>query len=330
MLGAAMADWNAVRFDPNQCVDHVESLYLKLNEPGGKRALWVKTTILAGAGRTPVAEAWAIAFDRDAGHVAAKQVVPFADASFSRTGLDVKVAGVSLTAGRTRGQLESGGARIEWDLEFDTRGDPLVPYPYPKMYEGGFPSQKTVTRFPDTRFSGSYRVRGREVRVDGWKGMQSHNWGKRHTELYAWAHVNQWDNADDLMLEGFTGRLKLGPILAPPLTVLCVWHAGRRYAFNDVRTLLRNKGVITLRSWRFEAESPQARVRGELAADTDEMVGLHYENPNGEMTYCLNSKIAWALLELESKDGPRVHASSNAAALEIGTKDPKHGVRMMA
>jgi hypothetical protein len=60
------------------------------------------------------------------------------------------------------------------------------------------------------------------------------------------------------------------------------------------------------------------------------MVGLHYENPNGEMTYCLNSKIAWALLVLEPKSGPRVQATSNAAALEIGTKDPKHGVCMLA
>lgn len=325
-----MADWNAVRFDPEKSADHVESYFLKLNEPAGRRALWLKATILSGAGRTAVGEAWSIAFDRDAGHVGVKQVVPYGEARFSREGLDVHVADIEITRGRTRGQIVKGSDRIEWDLGFDAGGEPLVPYPLPKMYEGPFPSQKMVTPFPDTRYTGSYRVNGREVRVEGWKGMQGHNWGKRHTELYAWGHVNQWENAEDLLLEGATGRIKLGPILAPPLTLLCVWHAGRRYQFNDVRTLVRNKGRITLRSWRFEAENAEARIHGELAADTDEMVGLYYENPNGEMTYCLNSKIAWGLLVLEPKTGPRVHATTNAAALEIGTKDPEHGVRMLA
>ncbi|MFO0571487.1 MAG: hypothetical protein U0263_38005 [Polyangiaceae bacterium] len=324
------ADWNAVRFELDAGVEHVESYFLKLNDAGGQRALWLKATILASASRAPEAEAWSVAFDREAGHVGAKQVVPFTSATFSREKLDVRVAELELSAGRTRGSVVQGRDRIEWDLTFDASGEPLVPYPLPKMYSGPFPSQKMVTPYPDTRFSGSYRVNGREVRVERWSGMQGHNWGKRHTELYAWGHVSQWNDARDLVLEGATGRIKLGPILAPPLTLVCVWHEGRRYRFNDVKTLLKNRGAITLRSWRFEAENPDARVYGELAADTSEMVGLHYENPNGEMTYCLNSKIAWGLLVLEPRHGARVHATTRTAALEVGTKDPNHGIPMVA
>jgi len=325
-----MTDWNAVRFDPALGADHVESFYMKLNEPSARRAIWLKATILASRDRAPEAEAWGIAFDRQERHVAVKRVIPYADAEFSSSGLGVRVADLEFSPGRTRGSIVKGSDRIEWDLTFDEAAEPLVPYPLPKMYDGPFPSQKTVTPYPDTRFYGSYRVNGVEVRVDGWRGMQSHNWGKRHTELYAWGHVNQWENVDGLLLEGATGRIKLGPVLAPPLTLLCVWHQGKKYEFNAVRTLLRNRGTITLRSWRFEAQSPEARLHGELAADVDEMVGLHYENPNGEMTYCLNSKIAWGLLVLEPRGGPRVHARTSCAALEIGTKDPKHGIRMLA
>jgi len=324
-----MRDWNAVRYSP-ELSDHVESYFMKLNDVEGRRALWLKGTILAGRDRAVEAEAWGIAFDRERGHVGVKRVIPWTDARFSPDGLDVHVADLEIREGRTRGSIVKGADRIEWDLEFDPSGEPLVPYPLPKMYEGPFPSQKMVTPHPNTRFSGSYRVNGSEVRVDGWRGMQGHNWGKRHTELYAWGHVNQWENVDDLVFEGATGRIKLGPVLAPPLTLLSVWYKGRRYEFNEVRTLLRNRGEITLRSWRFEAKNAEARLHGELAADTDEMVGLHYENPNGEMTYCLNSKIAWGLLVLTPNDGARVHARTSSAALEIGTKDPKHGVRMVA
>jgi hypothetical protein len=324
------SDWNAVRFDPKESVDHVESYFLKLNDPTGRRALWLKATILAGKGRAPVAEAWSIAFDRQTRHVGVKQVVPFSEARFSRDGLDVRVADLELGLGRTRGSVVREGRRVQWDLEFDPKGAPLVPYPSAKLYEGPFPSQKMVTPHPNTRFTGKYSVDGDEVRVEGWRGMQGHNWGKRHTELYAWGHVNQWENAEDLVLEGATARIKLGPILAPPMTLLCVWHGERRYVFNQVRQLIKNRGSITTRSWRFEAESAEAHVHGELAADTGEMVGLHYENPNGEMTYCLNSKIAWGLLVLEPKSGQRLQARTHAAALEIGTKKSDHGVTMVA
>ena len=129
-----------------------------------------------------------------------------------------------------------------------------------------------------------------------------------------------------------TARVKVGPILAPPLTLVCVWHRGKRYELTNVRTLLRARGSVSVaeKHWRFESENSEARIEGELAAETDEMVGLHYENPNGQMTYCLNSKIARARLSLEPKNGPRVEARSRAAALEIGTKEADHGVRMMA
>jgi hypothetical protein len=73
-------------------------------------------------------------------------------------------------------------------------------------------------------------------------------------------------------------------------------------------------------------------VRGELFAETEDMAGLHYENPDGTMTYCLNSKLASARLALArpGKLGLPLVVSSRAAALEIGTRDRAHGVRMIA
>jgi hypothetical protein len=324
-----MTEWNAVRFDPARAGDHVESYFMKLNDASGRQALWLKATILAGGDRAPLAEAWAIGFDRELGHVAVKHVVPHAEARFSKYELDLSVGAVEMSEGKTRGKIQSGEHVIEWELEFDASGSPLVPYPHPKMYTGPFPSQKLVSPHPDTKFSGSYRVDGRETRVDGWRGMQGHNWGKRHTELYAWGHVNQWEDAEELLLEGVTARVKLGPVLAPPLTLLCVWHRGRRYELNETKTLLRARGTVSPRVWTFRSRGPDASIEGELRAETADMAGLYYENPNGEMTYCLNSKIARAELTLTPNDGPVVRARSRAAALEIGTKDASHGVKML-
>jgi hypothetical protein len=197
------------------------------------------------------------------------------------------------------------------------------------MYDGPLPSTKLVSPYPDARFTGHYAVDGARVEVAGWRGMQGHNWGTRHAERYAWGHCNQWDDDDDLIVEGATARVKVGPLLAPPLTVLCVERRGVRYAFNEPLVLLRSRGVLGARAWAFHAESRLARVEGELTAETRDFVGLHYENPDAAMTYCLNSKIAAGTLRLAVKGRPALTAHTRAAALEIGTKDPAHGIAML-
>jgi hypothetical protein len=345
---------------------HVESYFLKLNDADGRRALWIKATILIRHGGTPrVAEAWAVAFDRGGGgggrdggddstnresrHVAVKQTVPLARARFfgergggggdgGGGGLDLQVANLAISAGRVHGQVESetNGHRIEIDLSFTMDAPPLVPLPHEKMYSGPLPSSKLVSPHPDARFFGSYTVDDGESRetieVDGWRGMQGHNWGTKHAELYAWSHCNQWEGhqADDLVLEGVTARVKVGPVLVPPLTIICIQYRGVRYNFNAPLALLRARGAIAddARRWTFGAKSALATVTGELWADTLSFVGLTYENPDGAITHCLNSKIARGRIRLSIKGRRDVEAMTRAAALEIGTKDPNHGVKM--
>ncbi len=338
----SLASWNGVRHRAAAATSpasrgHVESYFFKLNDPEGRRALWVKATVLArlGAGRLPVAEAWAIAFDRDGGHVAAKETVPVAKARFAPDALGIQVAELVVEEGRLRGAvtgsaLTGSRARIAFDLRFDAGAPALVPFPSARMYSGPLPSSKLVSPHPDSRFEGSYSVDGERVDVAGWRGMQGHNWGTKHAELYAWCHANQWDDDQDFVLEGLTGRVKVGPVLAPALTLVCVRHRGVRYDMNGPLTLLRARGEIGARRWSFQASSALAEVSGEVWAETRDFVGLAYENPIGDTTYCLNSKIARARVRLAVRGRPPLDLITRAAALEIGTKDPKHGIAMLA
>jgi hypothetical protein len=63
-------------------------------------------------------------------------------------------------------------------------------------------------------------------------------------------------------------------------------------------------------------------------AETDDFVGLFYPNPDGVMLHCLNSKIAHAEVTLRIAGRAPRTLRSTRAALEIGTTDPRHGVRM--
>jgi hypothetical protein len=97
---------------------------------------------------------------------------------------------------------------------------------------------------------------------------------------------------------------------------------------NGKELLGKNRGLISLRRWEATARGSGVRVRAELSAETDDLVGLHYPNPRGAMTYCLNTKLARARVEIDLPGGRSIVANSRAAALEIGTRDPRHGVRM--
>lgn len=337
-------DPNAVRFDPAARRDHVESYFLKANEPNGERAIWIKSTIFCSSSEPDraIAEGWAIAFDRRGGtnkHVAVKHVLPFEKASFSTKELGVNwtIAAaksdepsehLSLHKGKTSGRIVRRNDSIAWNLELSGEPRAFVPYPFEAMYRGAFPKSKTLTPYPDLRFSGETIVNGEKWDIAHWPGMQGHNWGRGHADLYAWSHVNSWDSEVELIVEAISGRVKVGPIMTPVLTVVCARFRGVDYLWNGPIEMARAHGDIGLRRFSFTAEAQRARIEGLFEVDTDDMVGLYYANPDGPMTYCLNSKLARAHVRLEVRGRPPVVVQSRAAALEIGTRDDDHGVRM--
>lgn len=284
----------------------------------------------------PMAEAWAVAFDRERGHVATKTAVPLDRARFARGTLDVEVDGCELSLGRARGEIASGARRLAWNLAVGPeRSAPIVHLSKTALYDAPLPSSKLVTPLADARVSGAVRVdRGdgsdvEDWNVAAWPAMVGHNWGRSHPRLYAWVHCNAWDDAEDLTLEAVSGRVRVGPVLSPMATAVFVRWKGRQWDLNARELLGKNRGSISMRRWEATAAGKGIDVRAELGAETDDFVGLHYPNPSGAMTYCLNTKLARARLELRLPGAAPIVATSRAGALEIGTRDRHHGVRMV-
>lgn len=311
---------DGVRFEHQPA--HVESYFLKINSPDMTRALWIKATILAKPEYDPIAESWMIAFERGFPPVATKQTVPLRDARFASHAIDLDVGGLTLT--RHRAHAES------FDLEMEDASPPFVFFPYARMYTGRFPSSKITSPMPSLVARGTVRAGDRTWKVDGWRGLLGHNWGRGHAFAYAWGHCNVWDDASETaVFEGMSARVRVGPILVPTTTLLALRVDGETHMLTHLRELARNRGAMTFRRWRFSGRDPSIRIRGELTAETNDMVGLHYENPDGAMTYCLNSKLASARIEIEPRRGRVRVLTSRAAALEIGTRDSHHGVTMV-
>lgn len=330
-----------VRYQPDARHGHVESYFIKANDPRGARAVWLKATLYAGE-RDPsraVAEAWAIAFDRAEGHVAVKTGVPFGAAHFSKSRFDVAIDGCTFGEPATRGSLVTGERRVEWDLRLSSNGGPLRHLTVRGMYEGPFPSSKLVSLAPDATAEGEVRVNGRTWDVSGWPATIGHNWGRSHAPRYAWAHCNVWEDGreddgkgdrprQDLVFEGLSAQIALGPVLSPASTLLFVRNRGKELGHRQWFGVGRCEQEMTFRRWRFRSRRGGSLIEGEFWAETDDFVGLYYPNPDGRMTYCLNTKLARAELALKMPGGGERTFRSKAAALEIATTDPNHGVRM--
>jgi hypothetical protein len=175
---------------------------------------------------------------------------------------------------------------------------------------------------------GEVEVDGERWDVSRWRGMQGHNWGIGHADLYAWCHVNSWESDAELVVEAMSGKVRVGPVMTPLVTLVCARFRGVSYTWNSPLELARAHGEVGLRRYDFSAEGKRARIEASFESDTDDMVGLYYPNPDGPMTYCLNSKLSRANVRFEVLGRPPVVLRSRAAALEIGTRDAEHGVRM--
>lgn len=326
-----LPDWNAIRYHAEQPRGHVESYFVKANDSQGRRALWLKATIIASTTRPAraMAEAWAVVFDRQGEHVAVKESIPFARASFSSEALGIEIADfLRFDADGSRGSIERGPHRIDWELSWKRHGEALVHFPSAKMYTAAFPKSKLVSPYPDLTLEGTITVDGQVLDVQGWRGMQGHNWGRGHADVYAWGHCNRWDQDVDTVVEAVSARVRVGPVLTPLVTIVCVHHDGKQYCLSRPGHLMRNRGEVHPRRWFFGAKDPAIRVEGDFSAQTDDFVGLYYPNPDGDMTYCLNTKLAHGRVRIELPDREPLDLTSRCAALELGTKDASHGVQM--
>ncbi len=330
---------------------HVESFFLKANDPTRPgRALWLKWTVLAPAGRPgdAVAELWAIRFDGPRGsHHAAKSSAPASACALPRDRLALEVAGAALRPGLTRGRAGEGDAAISWSLEFDYDDQrPMFGFPHTWMYEGGFPKGKLYTSCPETRFTGFIELGGERWRVSGWPGMLGHNWGATHNPRYHWAQCSLFDGGEPAVFEGYSGKIRVGPTLSPWLTGASLRYRGELYTFHALRRLL-NRSVRVARgdrdgAWRWSFSSRRRAPGGALRLDwrvsapTEDFVGLRYYNPDGSLNHCLNSKIATCELRLaRERVGGRSETiarlrGTHSCAYEILTQDFEHGVPVLA
>lgn len=306
---------------------HVESYFLRGNHPTRPLAFWLKATILAPLEEPASAASWFVFFDGEEGTTFAhRQTEPFATSTFEGRGapeLRVNAEGLSLTLGprgTARGSFRAphGDAKVDlsWRADPSPIGKPLSIYPYRLLRKGPFPTSKLLTPFPALRFSGKLSLPSGETSVDDWRGMQGHNWGREHAFDYVWGQC--LFPADDVMLEGFSGRVRVVGRTSPRISALVVRKGARTFRFDTLFDIWRQQAEVGTSSWRLVLRGGDGEAHLEMDASTRPMVCLDYEDPNGGLADCFNSKLAKVTLTVRPMDGASFRCTSDhGGALEL-------------
>ncbi len=327
-----------VMFDPRAPKPHVESFFVKANDPKKNRALWVRLTLLSD-GKEHFGEAWAIVFDRDQGrYIAAKEKWPFSRVLIDPERPGIGIGPCAVEEGRSYGVVRGAEHTVSWELDLNDELPPYRHLPSEQLYKTPLVSFKMVSPHPSATLTGRCEIwenksrhAEREVwKLDGWRGMQGHNWGKRHSSDYAWAHCNAFKEVGEAaFFEGFVGRAKVAGMMTPPVSMARLRVGDKEYRFDTWRNFSGGKGEKQALRWRFELSGPDGRLHGELHTPPDEAVGLTYYNPKEPPVHIVNSKLARLELKLTPKEGPTMVLTSDRAALETAQLSPVSGVKVL-
>ena len=316
---------NAPRLRPG--TDHVESWFVRANDPHRPRAVWLRSTVLTRRDGSAVAEAWCSVFDGDR-TLASRQQVPLADASYAGDGSsEVGMLSLDLSdgGGRSTGEIGSVSGRVRWDLAFrrdpGPLGAPLSLLPSDLLVDAPFPRTTLLTPVPVATFDGHLEWGDERWDLAGWTGMQGHNWGAAHGPEYAWGQCAFPD--DEAVLEAASGRIRIGGRTTPLISMLVLRRGGEELRFDRLLDLWRQRSSIDFPRWTLGMHGRAGEVRLEMVADPAAMVCLGYDNPAGPRSYCLNSKTARVRLEVRPRRGPSytLH-SEHGGALELLRGEP--------
>jgi len=311
--------WAAARHRPG--VPGYESWFLRANHPSRPLAVWIRYTTTTPTRGARFGERWALWFDGERGHItAARDRVPAEAVAVDPRHLDVAMGDATLRPAAARGQADGAEVRIAWDLRW-TSGDrrPALLLP-PGWHDRPFPAANAVCLDPQLALSGTVWVGGTPHTLTEWPGTLNHNWGRRHTDRYAWCQVSGFDNDPAATLQCAAAQVRLGPLWSPILCFATFCAEGRRWERIAWRHAVTARGAWSL------GDQAQLHLQSgplAIAVDAPASAGVHlaYADPNGQPKDCWNSKLARCVVAV---DGRR-WTSAHRAALELLADAPLRG-----
>jgi len=302
---------------------HYESFYIKACHPAEPVGAWIRYTIHKPPDASPKGSLWFTLFDRSAAApTASKVTLPDPQTG---GGDWIRIGEARLGEGSASGSASSDAHEVDWELRFSSDEPPLFHLPRGWMYTAPLPRTKLLSPAPAARFEGTLRVDGRELAVDGWRGMIGHNWGAEHAERWIWMHGLVDNGGKPAWIDAALGRIKLGPWTTPWVGNGALSLDGTRHALGGPGRRVEVKE--TPEACEFTLPGKGVRIRGRVGAERKDFVGWVYADPDGPEHHTVNCSVADMNLIVERDgQGARQLDVVGGAAYELGMRERDHGV----
>ena len=307
---------------------HYESLYLKLNRPGGGQGAWIRHTVHKRPGEEPTCALWFVLFDSGAAGPRATKRQFGADELGVAPETYIQVADATLADGRATGRIESTALTAKWDLRFADSHEPFHHLPREFLYRAPLPKTKFLSPYPDATFDGHLELDGQTIEVDGWRGMVGHNWGAEHAERWVWVQGSGFEGrSPEDYFDMAVGRIKVAGRTTPWVGNAMLMLDGRPHRLGGFGHIPSTEVSEQPTRARFELRGKEVKLSGEVEAPPKDFVAWIYADPVGPEHNTLNCSISDLVLDVELDGGPAQRlVVRGAAAYEFGTRDTDHGI----
>jgi hypothetical protein len=314
---------------------YYESRFIRANHPDEPLALWLRETLLLPTVGSPVADVWVMVFDPDgAGNRALKVGYPIGSSDYHyETGADTwtaRIGDTTIDDVSARGAITGAKRSAVWALNIAPGDQPPVKLLTERGYRAPFPTAKTMVRHPLATFDGQVELDGSRLRLQHWTGSVNHNWGKRHTPVYAFGQVCGFDGAPEASLEIVTARAAVGPISLPAVTLFVLRYGGREFAVRSILAARRTQGRYRPFSWEFGGQVGGLTMEGEITAEPSDVIGLTYSDTGGATKFCYNSALATCRIRLSGSGFADELVAPRRAMFEILLPEPHQAVPLLA
>jgi hypothetical protein len=304
-------------YSPVSARRRYESWFVRLGLADGSGAWWFRY-LLTNPGRQGCPEharggpvqVWATWFPRGGQPQSFIQGFPL-DA-FERSGKDQSpfhfgIHENSMQEESCRGHLLVDGHEITWDLKYHSSFHCTL------SSKGWIGFSRTP--HSDAVFHGSIILDDRKFdsRPLGF-GLQGHNCGYRHRNMWTWAHAYFPGETTPSTFEALTYEMPLGVIFRKAL----LWHEGRAHIFSKWREVQEDRQKLL---WAFRGSSRDGRaIQVDLDGGGDSLHRLSYVKTNCSGDFeVANNSLANATLLLEDPGHPPTKLqTAGGAVVEAG------------
>jgi hypothetical protein len=314
-----------------------ESFYLRAVAPGEPVGVWVRYTVHKRAEEAPRGSVWCTVFDARGGRPWMHKLTT---EELSAPGGDAWIAIGGCRLGDGFAQGECGGAR--WSLRMQAREPELRHLPSAWMYRARLPRTKLTSPSPSARFDGTFALPdGRDLQLEGWRGMVGHNWGAEHAERWIWLHgvgFEEEEEEEGAWLDVALGRIRVAGRLTPWVAGrLTPWVANGAVGIAGERYRIGGLGARGLRvresaqGCELSMPGPKGlRVDARVTVPAESGAGWRYADPDGGEHEVANCSVAGVELELRLPGAggiARGLRSAHGGAYELGMRAGEaHGV----